>query len=368
MLVVGQVPPPVNGQSLMIREFLAGSYPGIQLVHVPLNFSRTTAEVGAFDFRKLWVLLTTLFSIVRARVRTGATVLYYPPASPNMVPVLRDLMLLGSTRWLFEKTAFHFHAAGLANIYPRLPRLLRPFFHLAYDKPDLAIFTTAATSAEAEFLGAKFRAIVACGVEDMAADWDVGQRRGDDEGATILFAGILCEGKGVLVLLEACGLLRKAGLRFKLVCIGAFDTDSFRRMAEQAVHDHGLDGMVSFPGIVVGEKKTACFRSANIFCFPSHYAAESFGVVLIEAMSFSLPIVATRWQGIPEVALDGAGSFLVEVKRPAAVAARLTELLESPALRESMGHQNRLRYLEKFTLCRYRSGMVDALSSLRTLP
>ncbi len=154
MLVVGQVPPPVNGQSLMIQEFLEGSYEGMRLEHVPLRFSRSTAEIGGFDLRKLWVLAQTIVDIVRARFRTGATVLYYPPAGPNLVPVLRDLVLLNATRWLFRKTAFHFHAAGLAAIYPRLPLPLKPLFWSAYNKPDLAIFTTAATSAEATILHA----------------------------------------------------------------------------------------------------------------------------------------------------------------------------------------------------------------------
>ncbi len=88
--------------------------------------------------------------------------------------------------------------------------------------------------------------------------------------------------------------------------------------------------------MVTGDAKVELFRSVDIFCFPSHYASESFGVVLIEAMSFSLPIVATRWRGIPEVTGE-EGTFLVEVRDAAALAARLGELLHSPELRAEMG-------------------------------
>lgn len=365
VLVVGQVPPPVNGQSLMIQEFLSGSYDGLRLVHVPLRFSRSTAEIGAFDLRKIWVLLGTIADIARARFRTAATVLYYPPAGPNLVPVLRDLVLLGATRWLFKKTSFHFHAAGLAAIYPRLPLPLKPLFWLAYNKPDLAIFTTAATSAEATILHARARAIVPCGIHDEAASTtsDGTALRKDPATPTLLFAGILCEGKGLMTLLRACERLYRAGTPFRLVCIGAFDSSEFEQQVRDFIRIAGIASHIDLRGVVVGAEKTELFRSVDIFCFPSHYVSESFGVVLIEAMCFSLPIVATRWRGIPEVTGE-EGSFLVEVRDDAALAARLGELLQSPALRAEMGHRNRARYLEHFTMQTYRHGMSTALQKL----
>jgi glycosyltransferase involved in cell wall biosynthesis len=348
---------------MMIQEFLQGSYEDLRLEHVPLRFSRSTAEIGGFDLRKLWVLAHTIVDVVRARFRTGATVLYYPPAGPNLVPVLRDLVLLNATRWLFKKTAFHFHAAGLASIYPRLPPPLKPLFWMAYNKPDLAIFTTDATSAEAKILHADARSIVPCGIHDEAAQ--DGPRDLANCGAvpTILFAGILCEGKGLMTLLRACDLLHRSGAKFRVVCIGAFESQEFRQQTEAFVRAANLSSFVEFRGVVTGSAKVELFRSVDIFCFPSHYASESFGVVLIEAMSFSLPIVATRWRGIPEVTGE-EGSFLVEVRDPEALATALGELLRSPDLRASMGRTNRQRFLDRFTMQTYRNGMSTALRKL----
>jgi glycosyltransferase involved in cell wall biosynthesis len=363
VVVVGQVPPPVNGQSMMIQEFLLGNYEGIHLEHVSLRFSRSTAEIGSFGLRKIGVLALTIVDIVRARFRTGATVLYYPPAGPNLVPVLRDLVLLCTTRWLFKKTSFHFHAAGLTSIYPRLPWPLKPLFWVAYNKPELAIFTTAATSAEASILKAGFRSIVPCGIPDLATQEAAPDVLLQSRTPIILFAGILCEGKGLMTLLQACELLQRSGAKCRLTCIGAFESAEFKQQVGEFIQAFDLHSVVEFRGVVLGSDKIELFRSADIFCFPSHYASESFGVVLIEAMCFSLPIVATRWRGIPEVTGE-KGSFLVNTHDPVALASSLNELLRSPELRFTMGQANRKRYLERFTMQTYRNGMSKALQQL----
>lgn len=368
IVVVGQVPPPVNGQSLMISSFLEGKYTEIQLVHVPMRFSRSTAEIGSPGPRKLGLLLTTLMQIIAARIKSSATILYYPPAGANLVPVLRDLVLLIPTRLLFRKTVFHFHAAGLWNIYNRLPCILRPLFRIAYNSPDLAIFTTSATSAEAVHLHARKTAIIPCGIPDNASPV---LNNEPDASPMILFAGILCEEKGVLILLEACRLLQVAHISFRLTCIGAFQSVVLEEKVKILLQESGLDAVATFPGVVTGMPKHQLFQHADIFCFPSYYPAESFGVVLIEAMSYSLPVVATHWQGIPEVVgrnPDGSnpdGALLVPIQDPVALAKALEIVLLSSQTRKTMGHHNRARYLERFTVDRYQKSLEQQLSSLK---
>lgn len=364
VVVVGQVPPPVNGQSLMIQQFLNHTYSSLRLVHVPMDFSRSTDEIGNFGVRKLFLLPRTIWRILHARWKTGATVLYYPPAGSNLTPVLRDFALLLPTRWLFPCTVFHFHAAGLCGIYPRLPAFLRPLFRRAYGKPDLAIFTTAATAASATMLQPRQTAIVPCGIPDRTSV--PASRAHTNNTPLLLFAGILCEGKGVMVLLETCRQLQAAGENFKLVCLGAFHSAAFQEQVERFVQAHGLKQHVSFPGVLTGNAKAEAFASADIFCFPSHYPAESFGVVLIEAMSYSLPIVATAWQGIPEVTGE-RGSLLVPIQDPEALLQAVLLLLHAPDLRERMGSLNRLRYLANFTVERYREQLESALLRTRNV-
>ena len=154
ILVVGQTPPPIGGQAVMIQQMLDQKYDNIELLHVRMFFSKEMDEVGRVRFSKLFELVAVIVRIILARVSTGARILYYPPAGPNLVPVLRDIAILCSTRWLFDVTIFHFHAAGLSEIYPRLSPFLRFFFRQAYCSPDIAIRISEFNPQDGKALGA----------------------------------------------------------------------------------------------------------------------------------------------------------------------------------------------------------------------
>ncbi len=87
-------------------------------------------------------------------------------------------------------------------------------------------------------------------------------------------------------------------------------------------------------------------------------------------MSFRLPVVATRWRGIPEVVDDGVTGLLVPPKDPAALADRLEQLHSDPNLRTALGEAGREKFLREFTVGRYWQRMenifVQTAESTRT--
>jgi glycosyltransferase involved in cell wall biosynthesis len=96
-----------------------------------------------------------------------------------------------------------------------------------------------------------------------------------------------------------------------------------------------------------------------MFCFPSFFESESFGLVNIEAMQFELPVVSTNWRGIPGVVKEGENGFLAEIRNPQQVAEKLAQLIEDPGLRETMGRAGRKIFLERFSSEVWISKMSD---------
>lgn len=365
VLIVGQTPPPVHGQSVMLKGLLDGKYEGIRLHHVRMKFSRTIDEAGAFQLRKLLLLFITWAQIVLGRLKSRARILYFPPAGPTLIPVIRDIILLLGTRWMFRYTVFHFHAAGLTEIYPRLPRILKPLYNLAYRRPDLAIFTANSRTPMGVELGAKAIAVVPYGIQDFAGSQISDRSLRQATVPCILFMGILCEGKGLMTLIAACSLLREKGIRFRVVCGGAWGAGTSPTEVQALIESHGLKESFCFRGMLAGEDKWRAFKEADIFCFPSHYFAESSPVVLTEAMSFQLPIVTTNWRSIPDVVGESGGAFLVDPKRPDLVAQRLERLLHDGTLREDMGRKNREWFCEHSTIERYRRNVELAILEMK---
>lgn len=365
VIVVGQTPPPYSGQAVMIANMLAGVYEGVQLIHVRMALSRTMYEVGQISLRKIIELVALAAKIAVARLRTGATVLYYPPHNLSRAAVYRDMFLLLTTRWMFRKTLFQYHAAGLSEVYPTFPRVLKGLFRRAYFRADMAI-RHPLTPDDAGLLAARGSAEVPYGIEDAASSLLADARTARAERPiTILFVGLLRESKGLLVLLDACRELRRRGVQFRLSLMGTFMDAEFEDQVRAGLRDGGLEDAVDFLGVLTGDAKHRAFAKASIFCFPSFFESESAPVVLLEAMQFALPIVATSWRSIPAVVHDGENGFLLPIKEPIAVADRLQQLIADDDLRERMGSESRRRYQSEYTPAAYQRNLQAVFDSLR---
>ena len=156
----------------------------------------------------------------------------------------------------------------------------------------------------------------------------------------LLFVGKQFERKGGRVLLEAFQEVRRRVKGATLTIVGP-------------VLDELPEGVVN-PGFV--SKSTSdglaavkqLYRDASVFVLPTLY--EPFGISFVEAMAHGLPCVGTRVCAVPEIIAEGKSGYLVEPNDPEGLANRLVELLESPALAESLGkhgfeiYRNRFRW------------------------
>jgi glycosyltransferase involved in cell wall biosynthesis len=146
--------------------------------------------------------------------------------------------------------------------------------------------------------------------------------------------------------------------------MGAFESAEFESALRAAIEEAGLVDRVLLLGRRTGEDKAACFAASDVFCYPTFFESETFGLVVIEAMQFALPVAAARWRGVPSVVADGESGLLVPPRDPDKLAHALETLLSDPDMRRSMGRRGRELYLEHYTESRYRANMEAALLTL----
>jgi len=90
------------------------------------------------------------------------------------------------------------------------------------------------------------------------------------------------------------------------------------------------------------------YRDADIFVLPSVWN-EPFALVILEAMSSGLPVIATRGGGFPEAVADGETGILVERGDAAGLSEAIARLVKNEELRRAMGQAGRRRALALFT-------------------
>ena len=165
----------------------------------------------------------------------------------------------------------------------------------------------------------------------------------------ILSVGRLREKKGFAVLIEACGLLRDAGVFVRCQIVGYGEE---RERLSRLVGRLGLQDMVQLAGKMTHEKLVDLYRSATVFALPCQLAKDGDrdGIpnVLLEAMAVELAVVSTDVSGIPEVIQDGVNGLLVGPGDPAALALAIHRLLDDPALRTRLGEAGRRTIVSMF--------------------
>ncbi|MEN8515181.1 glycosyltransferase family 4 protein [Burkholderia sp. MS455] len=146
----------------------------------------------------------------------------------------------------------------------------------------------------------------------------------------IAFAGRLSTQKGVDVLIEALGLLTRQGFDIALRLAGEGDTERWRGVANA----HDVIDRVHFEGWLERDDKLSFYRNAFVFCLPSQF--EAFGIAALEAMFCGVPVVATRVGGLEDLVSEGVTGYLVPPNDAEALAGRVRQLLENPALATRM--------------------------------
>ena len=150
----------------------------------------------------------------------------------------------------------------------------------------------------------------------------------------VFFIGRAEKRKGLGVLLHAFARLRRRLPHATLVIAGATRgqaRDASRLGSGQPLDLEGVEAL----GWVIDAEKVAQLAQAEVVCAPS-LAAESFGIVLAEAMAAGVPVVASDLPGYRSVLGGGEAGRLVPPGEPALLADALYDLLQDDAERRRL--------------------------------
>ena len=157
---------------------------------------------------------------------------------------------------------------------------------------------------------------------------------GTAAGDELLCVAAVTPDKGHDVLLEA--LATATDLSWRCACVGSLDRDpAFADGVRRATRKQGLDDRVRFPGPRTGPELDRAYAAADLLVLASH--AETYGMVVTEALARGLPVLAAEVGGVTEALGHGQDGtrpgLLVAPGDPAALGAALRAWLGDAALR-----------------------------------
>lgn len=153
------------------------------------------------------------------------------------------------------------------------------------------------------------------------------------------------------ILLRAVSKARETDPSIKLLLVGDDPFGDGRQRTEAEARRLELGDAAVFAGI--RRDVPRLMAAADVFTMASRW--EGLGLVFLEAMSTTRPILSTNVSAIPEVVVDGETGLLVPPDDPEALAAAMVRLAGDPDLRARLAAAGHVRVLERFGLDR----MVD---------
>ena len=363
ILFILHKPPPVHGSSMMGRYIMESSIinQSYDCNYINLSTSLTVDEIGKNSFIKIVRYLSIVAQVLKQLI-TNKPQLCYLAITAKGLAFYKDSLIALLVKSFGVRLVYHFHNKGVST---KQHKFIDNLLYLIVFKNTDAILLSKHLYPDIQKYFPTTR-VLYCpnGIPDI----DAGQKTLDkrnNEKVEILFLSNLIESKGVFVLLQACKILKQKGILFHCTFVGGEGNIKAQHF-QQKVNDLGLVEQVVYIGKKYGKEKEKPFSNADIFAFPTYYDNETFGLVNLEAMQYSLPVISTYEGGIPDVVENGVTGFLVPQKDAKALSEKLELLIKNPELRSQLGSAGRLKYEREFTLVHFEKRLTTILYNIST--
>lgn len=360
LLCILHYSPPAHGAS-KVGDFIKSSEKLKDEFHckfIKIKSSDTLEDIGKMNFKKIYLLVELFFNILFTIFIFRPEKIYFT-ASTKGFAFYRDVLLSGI--WKFYKlfvsceVFYHYHTKGVKE-FVKTPRNLKltKFFlkdiYLILLSPMLeADFENVKTYKKVLFLPN--------GVENSYDEnsFENYISKKDFTKTNILYLSNMIKSKGYFEVLKLANNNKNENIHFDFA--GGWQNKEDEKEFFDFIKTNHLEDTVTFHGFVNGSEKKELFENSQILMFPTRYELESFGLVIIEAFSYGLPVLATDEGSIPFI-IDKKSGIVVNSLDNLNIA--FNEMLEKYINIETSRYC-RNRYLENFSLEQFEENLLEVL-------
>jgi len=359
ILFIGQLPPPIHGvammNSIIVNSTLIRS--SFNIVEVNLQFAKSIKEVAKISLIKVFRAVSYGFTIVKKVVTHKPDLIYFTIA-PTGIAFYRDSFYVVLLKLLNSKIIYHIHGKGIKDNTAKSS--FKKYLYTWVFKNTYVICLSEHLSEDISEVYKSVPFIVPNGIE-IQPKFKRNVNRLNRTVPQILYLSNYISNKGILVLIEALGILHNQGYLFDSHLVGA-PADLTIEFLENLIINHNLTEVAKIIGPLYGDDKFLELREADIFVFPTYN--DAFPLVNLEAMQFCLPVISTFEGSIPDIVIDNETGFLVETQNAKMLAEKIAILLKDKNLRRKMGMKGYKRFINNYTLSQFEINMIKTFQTV----
>lgn len=288
ILFILHYPPPKHGAAI-VGEYIRGS----QLIndtfhcsYINLGTSISVSEVGKGGIRKWTRYFNVIWTTCKSLIKSDPNLVYLTLTASGK-GFYKDAVVVILAKVFGKKVVFHFHNKGVQRRQHKWQDNL--LYNIVFRNAEVILLSKHLYSDIEKYVPKEKVHYCPNGIP-ASTTITLQEGKHKDSPVRLLFLSNLLESKGVFVLLECCSLLKAKQLPFECVFIGA-EGDITVEQLHRKIDFLGIGSCVHYHGKKYGMEKEVAYSKADIFVFPTHF--ETFGLVNLEAMQFSLPVVST---------------------------------------------------------------------------
>ncbi len=371
-LLIGILPPPINGQTIAFQALVD------ELGGDILTLSGKRHEDFRGIFLKTFTFLGLLFRLIFKLIAKKYHV--YLTLSQSQEGFIRDLPIVFLSKLLGSKIIVHIHGGNYDGFYqsqnPNFQRLIRKMLMMA----DSIIVLSENLKKMLDFepkLSSKI-SVVPNGLPWTSTDNVLVKKHlplKNQEPIKLIFLSNLIESKGYLDVLEAIEILvNRFGYPIEIDFCGEFiqydDAQRFKNIVDAKAYffgftrEHNLSQNIHYQGIIEEKVKQKLLEAAHFFVLPTHYKNEGQPISIIEAMANRCVVLTTDYRGISEMIKHNHSGIFLDFNHPKKIAEQIQYLIENPLEYEKISENGYQKYLENYTKEKHLRSLIEEINHL----
>lgn len=305
ILMFCQIPPPIHGVTVMNKYLMDSKIINsfYKIDFIKISYGNSIGGIGKINVYKLFRIIQYSLALIKKIIFFRPNLIYLT-ITPSGPAFLRDACYVFIMKLFRVKILYHLHGKGISHSYQK--GINKSIYNFVFNNSDIILLSSKLEYDIYPLQNIKNIYFLPNGVSRLHTNFE----NSNSDKFRILFFANMLRNKGPKDLLVVVNELIKNDKKIEVVFAGEFDDFIFKEEFKTYIKENNLSDYVRYVGAKYNEDKTKLFQQSDLFVYPTYN--DAFPLVILEAMSYGLPVISTDEGAISEIVDDNINGFIVD--------------------------------------------------------